>query len=196
MVMPVDSAARRWEMSVDEWTALPAEEKGELVDGVLVEEEVSDFVHEVVVAWLLRVLGNWIAPSGGVVAGSDAKLALAEGRGRKPDVTLYLPTSPKPPRRGPVRTPPDLVVEVISPDPRDGRRDRVEKPDDYAAFGIRWYLILDPETRVLECYELDERRRYVRVRAASEGRVSIAGLDGLELDLDALWSETDRLSAE
>ena len=171
-------------MTVEEWAAMDEDEPGELVDGELVEEELPDYVHEVVVAWLIRVLGAWIAPRGGIVGGSDAKLALAIDRGRKADVSLYLPDSPKPPRRGPVMAPPDLVVEVISPRPRDVRRDRIEKSAEYAAFGVRRYWLVDPETRIVECYRLNEDGDYVKIVAADHGKVTVGGFEGLTLDLD------------
>src|SRR5437763_11449824 len=87
-------------MTADEWAALPEDDEGELVDGRLVEEEMPDYVHEVVVAWLVQVLMNWTAAKGGLVAGSEAKFALGKRHGRKPDVSLYLPGTKKPPRRG------------------------------------------------------------------------------------------------
>lgn len=184
-------------MTVAEWADLPEDEPGELVDGRLVEEEVPDYVHEVVVGWLIRVLGIWIAPLGGLVGGSDAKFAVTPERGRKPDVTVFLPGSRKPPRRGVVRVPPDIAIEVISPSPRDGRRDRIQKVEEYAAFGVRWYWLVDPELRALEILELGADGRYVRALGAGEGLVTtVPGCEGLQLDLNALWSELDRLEPE
>ncbi len=52
-------------MSLVEWAALPEDEPGELVDGLLVEEEVSGYVHEVVVGWLIHMLRVWITPAAG-----------------------------------------------------------------------------------------------------------------------------------
>jgi Uma2 family endonuclease len=181
-------------MSLDAWAALPEDAPGELVDGQLVEEEVPDYVHEVVVGWLIHVLRVWLVPRGGLVGGSEAKLAVSAQRGRKPDVTAYFPGSRMPPRRGLVSVPPDLAIEVVTPTPRDARRDRVEKLEDYARFRVKSYWILDPEVKSLEVYELLKDRRYVRAVSASAGLVrSIPGCPGLELDLDALWAETERL---
>jgi len=118
-------ALRTDRLSLDEWSALPEDTPGEWARGHLVEEEVPDFVHELLVALLVRVLGNWVFPQGGLVAGSEAKFAVSSERGRKPDVSVYLPGSERPPARGLIRVPPDLVVEVVSLTPRDGRRDRV-----------------------------------------------------------------------
>ena len=183
------------EMTLDEWAALDEDEPGELVDGRLEEEEVPDYGHEVCVAWLLRVLGNWLVGKGGFAAGSDAKFAIAPRRGRKPDVTVYLPGGRVPPRRGVVRVPPDIAVEIITSTPRDVRRDRIDKMRDYAAFGVRWYWLLDPDTRTLEVCELRDGL-YAWVLGASAGRVeAVPGCDGLALDLDALWAELDRLAA-
>src|SRR5262245_34278739 len=125
-------------LSIAEWESLPEDEPGELVDGRLVGEEMPDFVHEVVVAWLGAGLRRWLRPLGGVVVGSELKLVVASARGRKADVVAYLPGHPPLPRRGGVRIPPDLLVEVISPTSSDRKRDRIDKLADYAAFGVRW----------------------------------------------------------
>ncbi|MFL6200134.1 MAG: Uma2 family endonuclease [Thermoanaerobaculia bacterium] len=181
------------ELSLDEWFALPEDEPGELVDGHLEEEEVPDYLHELLVALLIRLLGNWIFPQGGLVAGSEAKFAVGAGRGRKPDLTVYLPERRRPPARGLIRVPPDIAIEIVSPTPRDGRRDRVEKMADYAAFGVAWYWLLDPQLRSLEILELDAQGRYLHVLGASTGTLNIPGCDGLTLDLDAIWAAIDKL---
>lgn len=174
---------------------MPEDCPGEWVDGRLVEEEVPDYVHEVLVILLGRLFGNWIFPRGGLVAGSEAKFAVGSDRGRKPDLTVFFPGREMPPRRGLVRTPPDIAVEVVSPSPRDGRRDRVEKVEEYAAFGIRYYWIVDPELRSLEILELEDEGRYAHALGATEGVLeSVPGCEGLTVDLDALWEELARLA--
>jgi Uma2 family endonuclease len=182
------------ELTIDQWAALPEDDSGELVDGRLEDEEVPDLVHETVVSWLVRVLGAWIVARGGFVFASEAKYGLSERRGRKPDVTVHFPGGPRLPRRGAVRVAPSIAIEVVSPTPRDTRRDRVEKPDEYARFGVRYYWIIDPEERTLELFELGADGRYVRALAAADGTlVDPPGCTGLALDLDALWAEVDRL---
>ena len=70
----MDAAVRppRTELTHDQWGDLDDDEDGELVDGILVEEEIPSIAHEVVVSWLLRVLGAWLVPRGGVVLASEA----------------------------------------------------------------------------------------------------------------------------
>lgn len=194
--LPIQKAGSA-ELSVEEWFRLPVEAQGELVAGRLVEEEVPDYVHELLVILLGQILGAWVFPRGGVVGGSGAQLAMGERQGRKPDLTVFLPGKPLPPRRGLVRIPPDIAIEIVSASPRDARRDRVEKVNEYAAFGIRFYWIVDPELRSLEILELGPDGRYVHALAATSGLIlTVPGCPDLSLDLDALWAAGDRLGAE
>lgn len=181
-------------MTLEQWADLDEDEPGELVDGWLVEEEVPTNLHEAVVSWLIRILGSWIVPRGGWVFGSEHKLAVAAMRGRKPDVTMYLPGVRLRRRESLSRTPPALVVEVLSPRPRDVRRDRKEKLGEYARFGVQHYWLVDPRARLLEMFELGGGHRLLG--SVSEGKVQVPGFEGLELDMDALWSEVNRLDGD
>lgn len=98
-----------------------------------------------------------------------------------------------PPRRTSfTKQPPDIVVEVVTPTPRDARRDRVEKKPDYATLGVRQYWLIDPEARTLEILARGEDGRFVEVLAAAEGTHEVPDVEGLAIDLDSLWAEVDR----
>lgn len=185
------------ELTLAEWFDMPEDQAGELVDGRLVEEEAPNCVHEILVILLGSVLRQWVAVRGGFVGGSDAKFAVGPRGGRKPDLTVYLPGSPLPPTSGVIRVPPDIAVEIVSPSPRDGRRDRIEKVAEYASFGIRQYWIVDPTLRSVEFFELGSDESYRYALGATAGIVeSVPGCEGLVLDLDLLWAEIDRLEAQ
>ena len=184
-------------LSDDAWAGLPEDEPGELVGGVLVEEEAADWIHETAVGWLVQFFRAWAIPRGGRVATSELKYLLGKGKGRKPDVSVLLAGSKPPPGRGAMRRPADIMIEVVSPSPRDVRRDRLEKRAEYAKFGVRWYWLLEPATRMLEIYELGPDGRYVVVLGAEGGRIdAVPGCERLVLDLDELWAEIDGLGEE
>jgi Uma2 family endonuclease len=199
--MPAPSTAAAFDppgpdpgMTLEAWADMDEDEPGELVDGRLVEEELSTYLHESVVAWLIRILGIWAVARGGRVFGSEGKIGLAPGKGRKPDVTVYGPGARLPSKKSSLVTlPPTIAIEVVSPRPRDVHRDRVDKLREYAQFGVAWYWLLDPQLRVLEILELGADKRYTIALAASDGSHPAPGCEGLSLDLDALWAEIDAL---
>jgi Uma2 family endonuclease len=185
-------------LSLDDWLALPDESSGELVDGHLREEEMPDPIHELAVTWLIAVFRVWLGGRG-FVFGSELRLAISPQAGCKPDIAVIFPGEPPPPRRGALRTPPTLVVEVVSPTPSDERRDRVEKMAEYATFGVRFYWLVDPALGSLEIFELipsSSGARFVKLDGRTSGTFPAAGCEGLEIDLDALWAELDRLGNE
>ncbi len=113
--------------------------------------------------------------------------------GRKPDLSVYF-QGRKPPAHGLITVPPDVMVEVVSPRPKDARRDRVEKMNEYAAFGVRFYWLVDPPLRTLEIFELGADGRYTRAVGVTDGIVDLVpGCEGLSIDVDALWALVDRL---
>lgn len=182
-------------ITLEQWAALPEDQPGEVVAGRLVEEEVPDYVHELVISWFIGALRGWGKARGARVAGSGAKFAVAPRLGRMPDVTVYFASSAPPPARGLLFAPPDVAVEVVSATPRDVRRDRIEKLAEYAAFGVRWYWIVDPQLRTFEVLELGHDGRYVHALAADRGVVAeVPGCAGMSVDLDDLWAEVDSLA--
>lgn len=184
-------------LTIDSWVALPEDDERELVDGRLTPAEMPSFVHEAVVFWLMRVLGAWAESRGARVYGSGAKFALSNSRGRLADISVFFRGTRRPPPRGACATPPDVFVEVVSPSPSDGRRDRVEKLLDYAEFGVRFYWLVDPEERTFEIFELGAGGRYELAVAAVGGRIeAVPGLDGCVVDLDALFRDVDAVIAE
>jgi Uma2 family endonuclease len=180
-------------MTLAEWADMEEDEPGELVDGVLVEDEDVGYLHDAVGAWLTHLLFGWVTPRGGSVAVSDARFGVTPRRGRKPDVSVYF-QGRRPPAHGLITVPPDVMVEVVSPRPKDARRDRVEKMNEYAAFGVRYFWLVDPPLRTLEIFELGADGRYARAVGVTEGVVdAVPGCEGLSIDVDALWALVDRL---
>lgn len=194
--MQVGAPAAKQAMTLAQWADMDEDDPGELVDGYLVEEEDVGALHDVIAGFLVWLLKGWLGARGGFVLVSDTRFGVAPLRGRKPDISVYFPGR-KPAAQGLVTTPPDIMIEVVSPRPKDARRDRVEKTTEYAGFGVRYYWIVDPALRTFEVFELGADGRYIRALGASEGVVDpVPGCDGLRVDLDTLWAEASRLLDE
>jgi Uma2 family endonuclease len=195
MVQHLTAEAGTPEMTLAQWADMPEDEPGELVEGHLVEEEDVGALHDAIAAWFVWALKSWLVSRGFVLV-SDTRFGVSSRRGRKPDVSVYL-EGRKPPAQGLVTTPPDIMIEVISPRPKDARRDRVEKTNEYAEFGVRFYWIVDPALRSFEIFELGADGRYVKALGAASGVIEkVPGCKGLVIDLDALWDEASRLEGE
>lgn len=195
--MQGDAVATAVRMTVHDWADMPEDDPGELCDGLLEDEEDVGVMHEIAVVWLAVQLRTWVVARGGVAFASGVKYALSNVRGRKPDASVFFPEHSALPCRGAVTIPPDIAVEILSPFAADQRRDRIAKLADYAAFGVRFYWLLDPSARTFEILELGADGRYVHVLGASEGKLlQVPGCAGLTLDLDELWREIDQLAPE
>jgi len=183
-------------LSLAEWERLPEDDAGELVRGVLVEEEMPSYVHEATLVWLMGMLLPWCRTHEARVVGSGLKYDLGGDTGRMPDLSVFLRGAARPPAQGAARTPPSIAVEVVSSTPADARRDRIIKLSEYAAFGVAWYWLVDPELRSVEILELDEHGKYVHVVSTTDGTVPVPGCPGLVLDVDELWRELEQAVAE
>lgn len=180
-------------MTIKEWGNLPDEVHGELVDGVLEEEEVTTRFHDALGGYLFAFFWAWVRPRGGAVFVPDAKYGVSARRGRKPDVSVFFRAKDVKGAERVTLVPPDIAIEVITPTPRDQRRDRVDKRREYARFGIRWYWLIDASIRAVEILELGPKG-YIHIADGETGKLRVPGCRGLVLDLDELWSEGDRLA--
>jgi len=154
----------------------------ELWDGVVVEGEVTGYRHQAVLFWLQSALDPWVRRRGGRTwADGGVKFGPHDVRG--PDLMVWWSGQPVDPVKL-FDAIPDLVIEVVSPQPRDVRRDREEKRADYYAHGIPHYWIVEPIHRTFEVY-VRGRGGYARRLLATSGTVAV--YRDLTLDLDALW---------
>jgi|SRR5215813_3310989 len=165
----------------------------ELVDGVVVEGEMPNRRHQYVLTWLHHHVHPWACAKGG---GSwiNAEMRLSPCDVREPDLIAWW-SGQDVPLDGQMRAVPDLVVEVISPRPRDVRRDREEKLAEYCAHKIPWYWIVEPIHRTFEEYHRRRRGQtwlYDRAQLSCFGRVRTLMERGPTLDLDALWASVEQ----
>jgi Uma2 family endonuclease len=177
-------------MTLDEF--LEAEEEPghryELARGVLEVTEVPRDSHGQIVWNILGLLRDFQRDHPGRIrrcGGGDAFRLWLPGMisGRNPDVAVVLGGTPED-HRG--RRPPSLVMEVVSPGGE--ARDYQTKREEYLAFGIREYWIVDPGARKVTVLI---RHGDVWIERIFTGEQAAAGvlLPGFALALADVWAE-------
>ena len=81
-------------------------------------------------------------------------------------------------------------MEVVSKGSEAHERDYVTKRDEYLAFGIREYWIVDPEARCVTILVRDEDV-WIEHRFQEEQQATSSILPGLAIRVSELWVEDD-----
>lgn len=140
--------------------------------------------HQIVIGELYAILREAAARGGGMTILSPADVILSDDTILQPDL-LYVAKS----RRGiigdRINGPPDVVVEVLSP--KAERRDRVQKLDVYAQYGVPEFWIVDQKAQTIEFLMLD-KGEYV-VKKSVDGRYQSPRLPEVQIDLATFWRE-------
>jgi Uma2 family endonuclease len=169
--------------AADYWN-LPEGAPVELIRGELVMSPAPRTSHQIVIGQLFAVFQRAEAKGNGLPILSPADVILSNDTILQPDL-LYVSKE----RRGiigdRVNGPPDIVVEVISP--KAERRDRVQKLDVYAQYGVPEFWIVDYNSRVID-FLLLENGRYAMLKSA-DNRYQSPRLPEVEIDLAAFWRE-------
>jgi Uma2 family endonuclease len=151
----------------------------ELLDGVAVAMTPSPFGrHAERVARLAAALWNAIdAADCRATVLVEIDWAVADDTVVRPDLVVVC--GPAPERH--VEAAPALVVEVLSATTRD--RDLTVKRDLYAAEGVGWYLIVDPDEGQTTLLRLTASGRYEPLAVASRQTIALCPACTITLDL-------------
>lgn len=134
-------------ISAEDYIASPqSEQKSDLIEGVFVMASPASRIHEVPLAFLAGVFGNFVSHKKlGELTGPNAAYRLNEENVYQPDLAFVF--SDRLRHAGDVffDGAPDLAVEIISSSSR--QYDSVEKLINYGRFGVREYWLIDPIER-------------------------------------------------
>ncbi|MFN0096944.1 MAG: Uma2 family endonuclease [Dehalococcoidia bacterium] len=174
-------------LTLEEFLRRPeTEPASEFVCGEVIPKPMPNAFHGAIVMYLGHLLLSHILPRKlGWVLTETRHADSAENRSYLPDVSVLLrrPGGPSSLVLGPLWFPPDLAVEVSSPDDRPTRI--ADKLAFYLRAGVPLVWIIDPEERSLVAYRPGQQPEYFR----HEGSVSgDPVLPGLILDLAGLFS--------
>lgn len=158
----------------------------ELSEGVLIMPPHPTETHQRVVGALYRHFYAFVeAHSLGVVRFAPLPVRLWLGKIREPDI-LFVSHAHADRIGEQFYGPPDLVVEVISPNTR--RVDRGEKFVEYARAGISEYWLVDPEAQTVEVFVLQDGAYILLVKAGLDEKAHSQLLDGLEVAVDEVFA--------
>jgi Uma2 family endonuclease len=176
--VPMSIAEIKRDVTPEELLAMPDANNFELVDGELVERNMS-----VLSSWVetraSRLLGNHCDDKslGAVMSSSLGYQCFQDDprKVRKPDVSFIsadrMTSDLFPEGYCPIA--PALVVEVISPG--DLAHEIVEKVEDYVGVGVRLIWVIDPEARVVDVYRPNGSNNRLNEADFLDGETVVSG---------------------
>ena len=171
--------------SFDDFVARVGEgDKADLLDGVIYMASPENVDHNDLVGWLYALLRLFVSRHDlGSVFVNRVAFRLSEQNAPEPDVSFVSKRRLDILDRGFVDGPPDLAVEIVSPE--SSQRDRELKRFVYEEAGVREYWILDHEDRTTSFLGL-QRAAFRDLRVESNVFRSVV-LPGFCLDVRWLW---------
>jgi Uma2 family endonuclease len=179
MVATEPDAPPKPQVTPEELLAMPDGGHYELIDGELRERNMSLLSSRIAVSLARRLDVHCDEHNLGWVVDAECGYACFPwklGRIRRADVS-FISMDRLPPEdqrsQGHVTIPPDLAVEVVSPNDRVWELD--EKVDDYQRAGVRLIWIIHPETRAVDVMRIDGSVSRLRAQDELSGEDVIPG---------------------
>ena len=146
----------------------------EFTDGELELLPMPTDKHQVIIAFLYRLLFPYMDRVGGVILFAALRLQIREGKFREPDLMLLLDAN-DPRRQNAYWLGADMVIEIVSAD--DPQRDTIVKRADYAEGRIPEYWIVNPTDETVTVLNLaDEGEEYAGQRVFRRGEAATSTL--------------------
>ncbi len=163
----------------------------ELVDGRLEFLPMPTELHQALVGFLYHALLSFVTKGGlGIVPFPPLRVRIPRGHYREPDV-LFCRKENFHLRTNRIWNGADLVMEVVSPDPKDRKRDYEDKLADYAEAGIAEYWIVDVERQAVIIHRLDGKQYVVHGQFTRGHQAGSVLLAGFVVDVSALFAVVD-----
>jgi Uma2 family endonuclease len=161
-------------------------QKGDLIDGVIYVASPDNTDANELNGWLYRLIGDYVELNDlGKVYVSRVAFRLSDTNGPEPDIAFVRNERLDSVRRGNVEGPPDLAVEIVSPDSIE--RDYEKKRHQYERAGVREYWIVDEMEEKVTLLRLEKGKfREARPR---KGVFTSKVLPGFWLRTAWLWQQ-------
>ena len=196
---------KQGEYTLEDYLALPEEERWELIDGHLIRMDSPTTEHQVISGELHVAFYNCIkehgVPCKVLAAPVDVQLDMDDRTIVEPDLLILCDLEKL--RRKRVFGAPDLLVEILSPSTQS--RDMVWKNRKYQRAGVREYWMVDPDGRKIIVNIFDSREGEFRSRIYDFEETIPVGISNgscridfapIGLELDALYGEKEQEKKE
>jgi len=176
-------------LTAEEFMKLPDPADGslqELVQGVVVTIPPPKGRHGVCCLRVGRLVGNFVDQHKlGHTASNDAGVILRRGPDtvRGPDIAYYSRTRVPEVPDGYFEVPPDLVIEVVSPDDQHSKVQA--KVRQYLKAGVAMVWLVDPDLRIVTAYRPGDRMRTSEEADTLDGEDVLPGFSCQVADLFA-----------
>ncbi len=150
-----NTAKKQGEYTLEDYLALPDDQRVELIDGYFFEMEAPTTLHQAIGGYIYKILLDHVIAHGGqcmpFMSPVDVQLDENNRTVVQPDVLIVCDR--KKFRNGRVFGAPDFIAEVLSPSTR--RKDMQLKLAKYGNAGVREYWMIDPKKKKIVVYDLE-----------------------------------------
>lgn len=163
-------------------------QKGDLIDGVIYMSSPDNTDANELFVWLLSLMHDFAELFDlGKIYGSRVAFRLDENNSPEPDIGFVKKKRLRHVKRGRVDGPPDLAVEIVSPESVE--RDYKKKRRQYEHARVSEYWIIDEDLKKVTLLRLDSKGKYREVRPR-QGVLHSLVLPGFWIRVEWLWQET------
>ena len=153
--------------TMEDYLALPEEERVELIDGVYYDMAAPTTVHQALAGFIHKLLLDYVLEQRGpcmpLMSPVDVQLDRDDKTMVQPDVLIVCDRDKF--QSGRVYGAPDYLVEILSPSTR--KKDMQLKLYKYGHAGVREYWMVDPDQRRVLVYDL-EKEQFPAIYSFSE----------------------------
>ena len=171
-------AKKQGEYTIEDYFALPENERVELIDGVFYDMSSPTLIHQAIATRIWAKIDNFIRKKKGKcivgVAPLDVQLDCDNKTMVQPDV--YILCDKNKIVNGRIFGAPDFIVEVLSPS--TAQKDMGIKAEKYAGAGVKEYWIVDGKRKKIIVYTLNEEKYYDVALYTFEDEISIQMYQG------------------
>jgi Uma2 family endonuclease len=163
------------------------DQKADLIDGVIYMSSPESTDANTLFVWLIWLISGFVEERElGEVFGSRVAFRLDEPQGPEPDIAFVRTDRLHLVQRGFVDGPPDLAIEIVSPESVE--RDYVRKREQYRQAGVPEYWIVDEREQRIVLLRRSASGAYREVKPR-KGVLHSKALPGFWLRPEWLWQE-------